>query len=424
MIEGGGAMNYAEGASPHRLTTAEAAARLGVKPDTLYAYVSRGLLRSERGADGRTSYFQTDEIERFAARGRRPGPAPDSAQRIESAISVIDGARLFYRGQGALALARTRTFEETAEWLWTSAIPSRGVWRADPVAIIAGAGAQAPLSADTLPLDRLRVIAAAVATTDDQRTDLRAESVCTAARSLIAAMVDCLPRLRPELAGPLALGGAAAPAGALAARLWVRLCATAPEPGMVDALNTALVLLADHELSPSTLAVRIAASVRADPYAAVCTGLGAVSGSLHGAASLAVEDLLAEIHQPEQADGVIGERLRRGEQIPGAGHPLYPGGDPRTVALLASLQAAAAGHDRAATVEATIESMRERGLPAPNVDFALGALARVAGMTRGAGEAIVAVARTAGWIAHALEEYARPSSYRPRASYVGPRPRA
>jgi citrate synthase len=176
-------------------------------------------------------------------------------------------------------------------------------------------------------------------------------------------------------------------------------------------------------LSPSTLAVRIAASVRCDPYAVTSTGLGVVSGSLHGAASLAVEDMLAEIHQPEQADGVIGERLRRGEQIPGAGHPLYPGGDPRAAALLSMVLPTASNEGRAATVQAAIDAIQERGLPSPNVDFALGALARVAGMTRGAGEAIFAVARTAGWVAHALEEYAHRTAFRPRAAYVGPRPR-
>jgi citrate synthase len=411
-------------ASSSRLSTAEAAARLGVKPDTLYAYVSRGLLRSERGPDGRASFFDADEIERFAARGRRGNTPPDAAPRIASGVTVIDGARLFYRGQDAVSLARSRTFEEVAEWLWTGSFPVRGVWRADPVAIIAGAGAQTPLPPDTLPLDRLRLIIAAVAPTDAQRDDLRPEAVCASARSLLAALVDCLPRLRPELAGPLVLGGSAAPAGALAARLWVRLCPTAPVPGMVDALNASLVLLADHELSPSTLAARIAASVRADPSAVVSAGLGVLSGSLHGGASLAVEDLLAEVHQPEQADGIIGERLRRGESIPGFGHPLYPGGDPRAVALLALLRAAVPGGDRQETIAAVIETMQERGQPPPNVDFALGALARVAGMTRGAGGAILAVARAAGWIAHALEEYAQRTVFRPRAAYVGVRPRA
>jgi citrate synthase len=245
--------------------------------------------------------------------------------------------------------------------------------------------------------------------------------VMVVARSLLAALVDCLPRLRPELAGPLTLAGTPAPTGALVARLWVRLCVSAPAPGMLDALNAAMVLLADHELSPSTLAARIAASVRADPYAVVCTGLGVVSGALHGAASLAAEDLLAEIHQPEAADGVIGERLRRGEPLPGFGHPIYTGGDPRALLLLSLLRAAHVDRGRLAIVESVLEAMAERGLSAANVDFALAALVHTAGMTRGAGEAIFAIARSAGWIAHALEEYAHRTVFRPRATYTGSR---
>src|SRR5262249_23569681 len=137
-----------------RLTTAQAAARLGVKPDTLYAYVSRGMLRSERGPDGRASLFDPVEIARFGARGHKGSP-PSAETAITSALTTIDTGGVCYRGISATALARSHTFEEVAEWLWTGEFVGRTIWRADPVAIIAGAGAQTPLAPHTSAFDRL-----------------------------------------------------------------------------------------------------------------------------------------------------------------------------------------------------------------------------------------------------------------------------
>jgi len=179
------------------------------------------------------------------------------------------------------------------------------------------------------------------------------------------------------------------------------------------------VLLADHELAASTLAARVAASVRADPYAVVATGLGALGGSLHGGASLGAEVMLASAAGPADAARVVGDLLRRGERLPGFGHFVYQTGDPRAVLLLKLLRHAAPGSPRLAVAEAVAAEARKRALPEPNIDFALAALAGVAGMVPGAGEAIFAVARTAGWLAHALEEYARNIPIRPRGIYTG-----
>jgi citrate synthase len=179
------------------------------------------------------------------------------------------------------------------------------------------------------------------------------------------------------------------------------------------------VLLADHELAASTLAARAAASVRADPYAVVGTGLGAVSGALHGGASLGVETLIAAASGPDDVPRVVGELLRRGEKVPGFGHSVYRGSDPRAILLLDLIRRAAPKSGQLAVAEAVLTEVRVKSLPEPNVDFAIATLARVAGMVRGAGGAIFAVARTAGWIAHALEAYAGDGPLRPRAVYTG-----
>jgi citrate synthase len=285
-----------------------------------------------------------------------------------------------------------------------------------------------------------------MAATDPLRLQFDPAAVLAAGRNIIAGMVDCLPattlpasylRRRSIPAdppwgittppGPAAGQGGTDPGGPIAQRLWSRLCSGNgygnrqgfPDDGLLRALSAALVLLADHELAASTLAARAAASVRADPYAVVGTGLGAMSGALHGGASLGAETLMAAASGPDDVPRVVGELLRRGEKVPGFGHFVYRGGDPRAILLLSLVRRAAPKSDQLAVADAVFAEVRQKSLPGPNIDFALATLVQVAGMVRGAGEAIFAVARTAGWIAHALEAYSGPGPLRPRAVYTG-----
>jgi citrate synthase len=416
---------------------AEAAQRLGIKPASLYSYVSRGVLAPRRGSDGRASLFDAAQIEDLARRGK-PRRGPGGAELvIESELTEIADDRLRFRGHDAIALATSRSFEEVASLLWTGSFddPSaKGPWRATGEAIAAGTAAQAALPPDTYPLERLQVIVPAVAATDRLRLHLDRPAVIAAASGLIAAMADCLPAAGPHPAGEddgavvagddsIAVAGddSAAVAGddSIAGRLATKLCQRRPSAGLVAALRAALVLAADHELAASTLAARVAASVRADPYAVVGTGLGTMSGALHGGASLGAEVLLASASGPADAPRVVGELLRRGERIPGLGHFVYQTGDPRAMLLLDLIRAAAPDSGRLAVAESVLAEAGRRALPAPNIELALAVLASVAGMVPGAGEAVFAVARTAGWLAHALEEYARATPIRPRGVYIG-----
>jgi citrate synthase len=435
------------------LTAAQAAQRLGVKPATLYAYVSRGVLRRDRAADGRSSLFDSDEVERLARRGRPRRPVGVADITVESAITEIAGDRLRYRGLDVIRLATSRTFEDVAELLWTgefpAAPPGRGArtagtpgltaWRATPAALAAGQAAQAALPAGTLPLERFQVIVPAMAATDPLRLQLDPAAVLAAGRSIIAGLVECLPLASPPTAphavppgaspaAPPTQPPAAPPTSALdlpiADRLWSLLRGGRASPALRRALSAALVLLADHELAASTLAARAAASVRADPYAVVATGLGALGGALHGGASLGAEAMLAAAAGPDDVPRVVGELLRRGERVPGFGHFVYRTGDPRAVLLLDLVRHAAPKSGQLAVAEAVLAEVRRKSLPEPNIDFAIATLVRVAGMIRGSGEAVFAVARTAGWIAHALEAYAGPGPLRPRAVYTGRPPAA
>ena len=449
------------------LTAAQAAQQLGVKPATLYAYVSRGILRRDRAVDGRSSLFDAREVERLARRGRPRRPVGVADITVESAITEIAGDRLRYRGLDVIRLAASRTFEDVAELLWTGELPatrpgrgpgpgsgpeadrvptpsrvpgadriagpSRGAqadrgrraaqppgpvpWRATPAALAAGRGAQTALPAGTLPLERLQVIVPAMAATDPLRLQLDPAAVIAAGRSIIAGLVDCLPPAGQPSAAP----DSDDPISdyPIADRLWSRLCDRRASPALRRALSAALVLLADHELAASTLAARAAASVRADPYAVVETGMGAVSGALHGGASLGAEALLAAASSPVDVPRVVGELLRRGEKVPGFGHFVYRAGDPRAVLLLDLVRRAAPKSRALAVAEAVLAEVRHKSLPEPNIDFAIATLVQVAGMLRGSGETVFAVARTAGWIAHALEAYAGPGPLRPRAVYTG-----
>jgi citrate synthase len=404
--------------------TAEAARRLGVKQATLYSYVSRGVLRRRTGEDGRASMFDAQEVEVLARRGRPRLPGPGELV-IESSLTEITGDRAFYRGHDITTLAAQHALEDVSWLLWTGQLTggdSRS-WHASAAALRAGRAAQAALPEGTLPLERLQVIVPALAAADPMRLHLDPAAVVAAGQSIMAGMVDCLPAAGPG--GQTAHGGDGLTAdeageGSLTARLWRKLCPGAPTTGLRDALRAALVLLADHELAASTLAARVAASVRADPYAVVATGMGAAGGALHGGASLGVETMLASAAGPADVPRVVGSVLRRGERIPGFGHFVYRAGDPRAAFLLAQIEATAPGSLRLEVAQALAAEVAQRGLPSPNIDFALGVLASVSGMVTGAGEAVFAVARTAGWLGHALEEYARRTPLRPRARYTGP----
>ena len=212
------------------LSAAEAARRLGVKPATLYAYVSRGVLSRGKAADGRASLFNADEVERLARRGRPRRPAGVADIKVESAITEIAGDSLRFRGLDATRLAVSRTFEEVAELLWTGELRSaREPWQARPAALAAGRAAQAALPAGTLPLERLQVIVPAMAATDPLRLQLDPAAVLAAGRSIIAGMVDCLPST--VISGP----GTSSPGQPVAERLWSRLCDRRASPALMRA---------------------------------------------------------------------------------------------------------------------------------------------------------------------------------------------
>jgi citrate synthase len=336
----------------------------------------------------------------------------------ETGVTQIAGSALRYRGHDVIDLAARHGFEDVAALLWTGQLPvgQAGSWQAFPEALAVGRAAQPVLPSATLPFERLQVIVPAMAATDQFRLHLDPSAVIVAGKSLIAGLTEALPRARPAADAEATETGAQA--ASIATRLAAKLCLRSAPPGLARILDSALVLIADHELAGSTLAARVAASMRADPYAVVAAALGATGGALHGGAALSAEDMLATASAPGDVPRLVADVLRRGNRLPGFGNFVYENQDPRADALLKLLRGYAPGSSQLAVALAVIDETRGRGLPAPNVEFALAVLARVAGMARGSGEAIFAIGRTAGWLAHALEEYERNSPIRPRGRYT------
>ncbi|MGC5364712.1 citrate/2-methylcitrate synthase [Streptomyces sp. DT24] len=408
-----------------RLTTRETAERLGVKPETVYAYVSRGQLSSERAPGGRGSTFDAAEVDALARRTGRREPSPAAGDLVfRTAITLVEGDRYYFRGVDATELARRHSYEEVAEWLWTGELRPGIRFTAPAEALDAprrAIGALPPHSGST---DRLRVAVVAAAAADPLRFDLSPGAVLAGARNLIPTLVGALSAEGPG-GGPDDDGdrGGGDGGGGSARRLWSSLTARPADDASLAVLDTALALLIDHDLAASTLAARVAASARAHPYAVVSAGLGVLEGPLHGAASGLAHRMLAEVLERGGAAPVVSDHLRAGRGVPGLGHRLYTGEDPRARTLfdlLARVPWAASALEAARDVVTT--TARHVPLHA-NVDLALAVLSVSARMPAEAGETVFAVARTAGWIAHALEEYAeRPLRMRPSGRYEGPRP--
>jgi citrate synthase len=396
-----------------------AAERLGVDIRTLYAYVSRGSLRRVRGPDGRSSRYDSDELELLAQRSRPrtlPRPAASIDLVIATRVSTVADGAVHYRGTDVLDLVKAEEpFERVADLLWQANTDEGAAvgwhlppaddppaWQGPPlarevpvlqrfaiaVAVMPGATGAGATGADSTGPGSTGSGASAEASTPDWPSSGRR-------------VINCLIEASGDASGPASRNRD--PADSVALRLWQRWSPLPATADRVRALNIALILLAEHELTLSTLAVRVAASARATPVSCLLAGLGTLSGRLHGGAARIVHDKL----------------LAREPVTSGFGHPVHRHGDPRATPLLEAVYAFATGDDRD-----LIENARRRVPAPPNSDLALGALTYAARMPAEATMAIFATARTAGWIAHAAEEYAEPPlRFRGRAVKPGRRRR-
>ncbi len=417
-----------------------------MKRETLYAYVSRGLLRGVPGARGRARLYLRADVERLAARrDARAGHAAVAAGALrwgepvlESALTAIGPRGPVYRGREAVALAREGTpFDAVAELLWTGELgapdgapPGRaeGWSRAGRGGARIADGAPARRLAALLPrgaaaLAALALAAAALAARDPTR-----HACATIEEAPIPTTEAERARARALLRALAALVGlgldparcAAARGAPTVARRTLIALGARPSRAAEGAVDRALVVSADHELNASAFAVRVAASAGADLYACVSAGLAALSGPRHGGLCDRVEALVAEARRPERAAAVVRARMARGEPVPGFGHRLYPGGDPRADVLLETARDLAPRSAAVGAVLAIVDEMRAAGREPPSLDAGLVAVAAALGLPPGSAAALFAIGRSAGWIAHAFEQREAGFMLRPRARYTGP----
>lgn len=377
---------------PRLLTTAEAVTRLGVSRQTLYSYVSRGLVRAVAApGDPRRSLYDARDVaalieRRGRGRARRTVAASTTSWGepiLRSSLTLIADGTLHYRGQDAVLLADTATLEDAAGLLWDLPFP----------AIPHGGSALPPAST---PLERcLRAVASEAASADRVP---QPPAVAAGAARLLGLVAQAVMGVAVECSGPV---------HARVAEAWGLDAAGA------DLVRRALVLCADHELNASAYAARVVAATGASLAACVLAGLAALSGPQHGGMTDRVRALAAEPDVSRDPHQALSARLARGEMLPGFGHRLYPEGDPRAAALLAVL---GPGAPWIGLIEAAATLT---GL-SPTIDVALAALEQSLPLPFGGGLGLFALGRTVGWIAHALEQRAEGRLIRPRAEYVPP----
>jgi citrate synthase len=389
-------MNDSQPSNPDWLSAETALARLGVARQTLYAYVSRGLVQTRPALDDpRRSLYDPHGIEALLARRQRGRARRAVAAStidfgepvLTSRITRIHAGRLWYRGQDAIRLASAEGLETVAALLWDSpAFPEL------PPSTYAAAGPGTPMARC---LRHMASLAAGPGIWARSPEALLTDAAL-ALRSVAEAACDA------PVNGPMHRALAAA---------W-----GANEAG-ADLIRRALVLCADHELNASAFAVRVVASTGAALPSCLLAGLAALSGPLHGGVTAQVRALLAEPGMLSDPRSAVAARLARGERVPGFGQLLYPAGDPRATDLLAALNP---GPDWQRLLAVVTELTGAR----PNIDAALCALEHHLDLPAGSSLAIFAVGRTAGWIAHALEQHHEGHLIRPRAVYAGPVPAA
>jgi citrate synthase len=377
----------------------QAAARLGVSRQTLYSYVSRGLLGAHPGDSHRERRYLVAEVNRLATQrlsARSPVRAARSALNwglpvVESAICCIDAGRLYYRGKDVLSLIETQSVEEVAALLWQCS---------NQEAFAAAAPAPAKIPAGRLERNSTQALMSSFALAGrDLPVDYgQVTSSARAYGDLARILTGCVLRANPG----------AEPLREQCAKAW-NLGA-----GKARLVETALILCADHELNASSFTVRCIASTGASLHACVLGGLAAISGPRHGGMTLRVETLLNEVGQASNPEAALRARLERADDIPGFGHPLYPDGDVRASIILSHLRGRRQRWQLLAQAVEQLTGLR------PSLDFALVTLRQYLGLPVGSALDIFSLGRSIGWIAHALEQRSHGVLIRPRASYIGP----
>ncbi|MGP8123495.1 MAG: citrate synthase/methylcitrate synthase [Xanthobacteraceae bacterium] len=347
----------------------------------------------------------------------------DGMPAAETALSHVDGERgeLVIAGERVGDLVRGASFEGVTARLWTLGA-GQPIGEAEVRAALGAARARAhtrlpQLLAATGGLSIVDGVRAAIAA-------LRSEPGLSDEATIVGAL--------PVITGALiARGHGAAPVPpdptlGHAADTLAMIHGRRPDARATAALDAYLVTVCDHGMNASTFTTRVVASTQADLFAAVTAGYCALTGPLHGGAPEPVLEMLDAIGTPERIAPCIDAALARGERLMGFGHRIYRVRDPRADVLkdtVGRLTEAGVDLPLASAVEAYARDALRRAKPnrplETNVEFFTAILLDALAIPRQAFTPVFAVARAAGWTAHAREQQRTGRLLRPSSVYVG-----
>ena len=352
----------------------------------------------------------------------------EEPSEIETRMSFVDGAenRLFYRGIDVRSLAEHSGYEEVAYLLLFGLLPNReqldeftrrmAACRRIPAGTVTLIGS---LPRSALPMDVLRTVVSAMAMFDKPRENRRealldvAIELITQAPTIVTAH-NHIRNLRLPIEPDPELGHAA--------NFLHMLKGTKPDEYEAKVLDTCWVLHADHGLNPSTFAARVTASAQSDMYAALTTAIGTLKGAIHGGANQKVMEMLLEIREGEKMSEYVRNLLRQGKKIPGFGHRIYKGEDPRVEHLrsLSKSLCERTNNNHWFELSRKLEEAvsQERDLH-PNMDFYSATLYYALGIPVDMLTTMFACSRMAGWTGHIIEQYELNRLIRPLGDYVG-----
>ncbi len=407
--------NMANDEAENYMNGPEAAEFLGVKTATLYAYVSRGLLASEPGENARQRRYRLSELIKLR-QSTRGFKSPQIAEEgswtgpiIKSAITEIreDGHR--YRGFDVFNLLKDNMpFEAVTELLWATEKTRWTNLKPFPIPETL----KPSINNDSDYLDVLKLLLVSLEINDTVCRKLLAEDTLDTAHRLVVTMATAigLPHGRSHFMSQAEFPVAQTLLKALTG-------STSSEEARL--INCVLVLCADHELNASALAARIAASCDASLYSCILSALGSFSGTMHGSASKRAHQLVESSTSFVSAQTFLKDYLRQVDEIPGFGTRLYPTGDPRARYIIDLAQKSAKQNDKLNRLVDIVKCIYDELGLHPNLDIGLTAISYALSLPPGSGSTIFAVSRTAGWIAHAIEQRRYSGIIRPRARYIG-----